>query len=88
MNTIGLNGEGDTVVRHLNVPTAKPQFSDSLIFMKDLPLDRRVVVSEIIADILSVAGEGEQSKTAIMRKANLNLGRANRYIWFLLSSAR
>lgn len=39
---------------------------------------------DIIADILEVLESGRQSKTAIMRKANLNLKRVNSYIDFLL----
>lgn len=39
---------------------------------------------ELVVDILSITREGA-SKTAIIRKANLNFERANRYISFLLS---
>ncbi|MEM4652936.1 MAG: winged helix-turn-helix domain-containing protein [Candidatus Nezhaarchaeales archaeon] len=40
---------------------------------------------DIIAGILHVLEGGGQSKTAIMRKANLNFKRVNIYINFLLS---
>jgi len=40
---------------------------------------------DIIADILYLLEGGRRSKTAIMRLANLNLNRVNKYLRFLLS---
>jgi len=46
---------------------------------------KRRIRLDIFACILSVAGEVEQSKPAIIYKANLNSSRAKKYIHFLHS---
>lgn len=56
-----------------------------MVFIGTITRKRRSKLDIIVDILLLLHKHGKQSKTMIMRRANLNLKRVNKYISFLLS---